>query len=49
MSADHVAYQMVNLEWVVEISCLDLVSQNTRGGPVNRMVLDWNANNGQSI
>jgi hypothetical protein len=40
---------MVRPEWVVEISCLDLVSQNTRGGPVGRMVLDWHANNGHSI
>ena len=49
VSSDHVAYQMVRPEWVVEISCLDLVSQNTRGGPVGRMVLDWHANNGHSL
>ena len=49
VSADHVAYQMVKPDWVVEISCLDLVSQNTRGGPVGRMVLDWHANNGHSL
>src|SRR5262245_14026773 len=49
VSSDHVAYQMVRPEWVVEISCLDLVSQNTRGGPVGRMVLDWHANNRHSI
>jgi len=42
VNADHVAYQMVQPEWVVEISCLDLISQTTRGGPVNRMVLDAN-------
>jgi hypothetical protein len=41
VNADHVAYQMVEPEWVVEISCLDLVSQNTRGGPIQRMTLDW--------
>ena len=33
---------MVKPKWVVEISCLDLIAQNTRGGPVNRMVLNWN-------
>jgi hypothetical protein len=33
---------MVRPEWVVEISCLDLVSQTTRGSAINRMVLDWN-------
>lgn len=49
VSSDHVAYQMVKPDWVVEISCLDLVSQNTRGGPVSRMVLDWHANNGHSL
>ena len=49
VSSDHVAYQMVRPDWVVEISCLDLVSQNTRGGPVGRMVLDWHANNGHSL
>jgi hypothetical protein len=41
VSDDHVAYQMVRPDWVVEISCLDLISQNTRGGPINRMVLDY--------
>lgn len=49
VSSDHVAYQMVRPEWVVEISCLDLLSQTTRGGAVNRMVLDWHANNGHSL
>jgi hypothetical protein len=44
VNSDHVAYQMVHPEWVVEVSCLDLVSQTTRGGPVNRMVLDFSSN-----
>lgn len=43
VSSDHVAYQMVRPEWVIEISCLDMISQTTRGGPINRMVLNWNA------
>ncbi len=42
VNSDHVAYQMVEPKWVVEISCLDLISQTTRGAPVNRMVLSWN-------
>ena len=42
VNSDHVAYQMVTPKWVIEISCLDLIAQNTRGGPVNRMVLNWN-------
>jgi hypothetical protein len=44
VNADHVAYQMVRPEWVAEISCLDLISQTTRGGPVNRMVLNFSQN-----
>ena len=40
----HVAYQMVDPQWVIEISCLDLISQTTRGAPVNRMVLDYHKN-----
>jgi hypothetical protein len=39
---DHVAYQMVRPEWVIEISVLDLITETTRGAPINRMVLDWN-------
>ena len=42
VNSDHVAYQMVKPNWVAEISLLDLISQNTRGGAVNRMVLNWN-------
>ncbi len=43
VNSDHVAYQMVEPEWVIEISCLDLISQTTRGAPVNRMALRWNS------
>jgi hypothetical protein len=43
VGADHVAYQMVRPEWVVEMQCLDLVSQTTRGGPIDRMTLEWDA------
>jgi ATP-dependent DNA ligase len=41
VNPEHVAYEMVAPEWVVEISCLDLISQTTRGGSIDRMVLDW--------
>lgn len=44
VNSDHVAYQMVRPDLVVEISCLDLISQTTRGGPVNRMVLNFKDN-----
>ncbi len=43
VNSDHVAYQMVTPKWVVEVNCLDIISQNTRGGPINRMVLNWNS------
>lgn len=43
VNSDHVAYQMVEPKLVVEISCLDMISQNTRGSSVNRMVLSYNA------
>ena len=41
VNSDYVAYKMVKPEWVVEISCLDLISETTRGRPVNRMVIDF--------
>ena len=47
VNSDHVAYQMVKPEWVIEISCLDLVAQNTRGRPVNRMTLKWDESENQ--
>ena len=42
ISTDRVAYQMVRPEWVIEISCLDLITSSTRGGRIERMVLNWN-------
>ena len=41
VNLDHLAYQMVRPEWVIEISCVDLLTQTTRGGPIERMVLSW--------
>jgi hypothetical protein len=38
---------MVQPAWVAEISCLDLISQTTRGGTVDRMVLDYRVNGSQ--
>ncbi len=43
VNSDHVAYQMVQPRWVAEITCLDLVSQSTRGAPIQRMALDWDS------
>lgn len=41
VNSDRVAYEMVKPEWVVEISCLDFISQTTRGATIDRMVLTW--------
>ena len=41
VNSDHVAYQMVQPQLVAEISCLDLISENTRGGSISRMVLNY--------
>jgi ATP dependent DNA ligase C terminal region len=47
VNPDHLAYQMVRPEWVIEISCVDVVAQTTRGGPIERMVLSWDGNAGR--
>ncbi|MDF1816987.1 MAG: hypothetical protein P1V20_32605, partial [Verrucomicrobiales bacterium] len=41
INSDRVAYEMVRPEWVVEISCLDVISNTTRGATIDRMVLEW--------
>ncbi len=38
---DYVAYEMIKPGPVIEITCLDLIPERARGGPVKRMVLDW--------
>ena len=43
VNKDRVAYCMVKPEWVIEISCLDLISMNTRGASQNKMVINWNS------
>lgn len=43
---DSVAYQMVRPEWVVEVSVLDFITQTTRGGGIDRMVLDFDRPSG---
>jgi hypothetical protein len=49
VNSDYVAYQMVRPDWVVEISCLDLISQTTRGGNVNRMVVEYDSDGGYQV
>jgi hypothetical protein len=43
VNSDRVAYQMVEPNWIAEISCLDLVAETTRGATIDRMVLNWNS------
>jgi ATP-dependent DNA ligase len=38
---DYVAYEMIQPGPVIEMSCLDLITESSRGGPINRMVLKW--------
>lgn len=38
---DYVAYEMIEPGPVIEMSCLDLIAETTKGDTVNRMVLDW--------
>ena len=38
---DYVAYEMIAPGPVIEISCLDLIPESSKGDPVKRMVLDW--------
>ncbi|MGB7070297.1 MAG: hypothetical protein WBD22_12450 [Pyrinomonadaceae bacterium] len=38
---DYVAYEMVKPGVIIEISCLDLIAENTKGAPIKRMVLSW--------
>ena len=42
VNSSHLAYEMVRPELVIEMKCLDLISENSRGGQINRMVLSWN-------
>lgn len=49
VNSDYVAYHMVKPELVCEISCLDLISQTTRGGPVNRMVIEYDSADGYQV
>lgn len=45
VNSDRVAYEMVRPTWVIEISFLDLISENTRGKPCEGMVLQWQEEN----
>jgi ATP-dependent DNA ligase len=38
---DYVAYEMIEPGPVIELSCLDIISENSKGDPINKMVLEW--------
>jgi ATP-dependent DNA ligase len=46
---DYVAYEMVAPGPVIELSCLELVAENSKGDPVKRMVLDWDGKKYKSL
>jgi hypothetical protein len=41
VNSDYVAYEMTEPGTVVEISCLDMITETSKGDPINRMVLEW--------
>ncbi len=41
VNSDHVAYEMVRPKFVIELKCLDIISEKARGGEINRMVVEW--------
>lgn len=41
VNSDRVAYQMIKPGMVIEVECLDLISQTSRGNTIDKMVLDW--------
>ena len=47
VNSQRVAYQMVKPGLVVEIQCLDLVSTTSRGNTIDRMILDYNGEDGK--
>jgi hypothetical protein len=49
VNGDHVAYQMVRPDWIIEISCLDIISESTRGAPINRAVLEFDTTAGYKV
>ena len=43
VNSARVAYQMIEPGPVVEIQCLDLVATTSRGNPIDKMILEWDA------
>ena len=43
VNSDRVAYRMIAPGLVFEISCLDIISTTSRGNTIDKMVLEWDA------
>ena len=43
VNSDRVAYRMIKPGLVVEISCLDIIATTSHGSPIDRMVIEWDA------
>ena len=41
VNSDRVAYQMIKPGMVIEVECLDLISETSRGNTIDKMVLEW--------
>ena len=41
VNSDRVAYQMIEPELVIEISCLDIISRTSHGSTIDRMIIEW--------
>ena len=42
VNSDRVAYRMIEPGLVAEISCLDIISETSDGGTIDRSVVEWN-------
>ena len=49
VNSDRVAYRMIAPGIVFEISCLDIISTTSRGNTIDKMVLEWDADNSNWI
>ena len=43
VNSDRVAYKMLEPGLVAQVSCLDLISETSDGGSIDRMVIEWDA------
>jgi len=46
VNSDQVGYQMIKPGLVAEISCLDIVSRTSHGNTIDKMIIEWNDDDG---